>query len=120
MNSSTFTVTPVNGDRPVRFDIEHIYTQFLQLEDTRKRRGVRYPLAVLLTIAVLAKLAGASQLRALAEWARLRRHDLAPLFALPRASMPHPTTWSRILGQHSLAEQVEALVQQLLAPAPTA
>jgi hypothetical protein len=40
-----------------------------QLVDQRKRRGVRYPLAPLLTIAILAKLAGHSRLEDLADWA---------------------------------------------------
>jgi DDE_Tnp_1-associated len=45
-------------DAPVVFDFATIYRQFQTLADTRKRRGLRYPLAVLLTIAVMAKLAG--------------------------------------------------------------
>ena len=43
---------------PVIFDFGSIYHQFQTLADIRKRRGVRYPLAVLLTIAVMAKLVG--------------------------------------------------------------
>ena len=46
-------------------------------------RGVRYPLAVLLTIALLAKLAGYSKARAIADWAKLRAAELAELLAGP-------------------------------------
>lgn len=120
MNLTTFTVTPVNGDGPMTIDVAAIYQQFAQVPDLRKRRGVRYPVAVLLTIAVLGKLAGYRQVRALAEWARLRRHDLAPLLGLLRPSMPHPTTWSRVLGQAVREDAVEAVVQQLVAPARSA
>ena len=120
MNLTTFTVTPVNGDEPITLDLATIYQQFQQVSDLRKRRGVRYPLALLLTIAVMAKLAGYSQVRAVAEWARLRREELSTLFALPQATMPHPTTWSRVLGHAVLVEALENAVQQLLQPPPVA
>jgi hypothetical protein len=70
-------------------DIGTIFGQFQTLPDGRKRRGIRYLLAVLLTIALLAKLAGYSKARAIADWARLRAAALAHLFDLPRVTMPH-------------------------------
>lgn len=91
-------------------DIGTLYQQFQALPDARKRRGIRYPLAVLLTIAVLAKLAGASQPSAIADWANHRAAALADLFDLPRATMPHLSTWTRILG---LAVPVAALEQTI-------
>jgi predicted transposase YbfD/YdcC len=60
---------------------------------------VRYPLPVVLTVAVLAKLAGHGKLRAVADWAGLRAEQLCPLLGLERTTLPHPTTWSRIFGQ---------------------
>ena len=59
-------------DEPLLLDLRMLYQQFQTLPDQRKRRGVRYPGAVLLLIAVLAKLTGHSRVRALADWARLR------------------------------------------------
>jgi predicted transposase YbfD/YdcC len=73
-------------------------TVFETLVDRRDPRGVRYPLAPLLALAVCAKLAGHSRITALAEWAQLRAADLAPLFGLTRPTMPHPSTWSRVFG----------------------
>lgn len=83
---------------PFAFTVEQLAQHFTDLVDQRKRRGVRYPLAVLLTIAVLGKLAGQSRLEALADWAKQRAAQLARLFGLPRARMPHQSTWSRVLG----------------------
>jgi hypothetical protein len=68
---------------PVVFDLATIYRQFQSLPDGRKHRGVRYPLAVLLTIALLAKLADNSKTQAIADWAKLRPVELADLFDLP-------------------------------------
>jgi predicted transposase YbfD/YdcC len=107
-------------ETPVLLDIGALYRQFQTVPDARKRRGRRYPLAVLLTIAVLAKLAGASGVRALADWAKLRRQELAELFELPRATMPHATTWTRVFGQAALVEAVEQAVATLTAPPTSA
>jgi predicted transposase YbfD/YdcC len=54
---------------------------------------------MLLLIAILAKLTGQTQVRAIAEWATLRAEEFACMFHFPRATMPHPTTWSRVLGR---------------------
>jgi predicted transposase YbfD/YdcC len=107
-------------DTPLELDIGAVYRQFNSLADSRKRRGLRYPLAVLLTIAVLAKLSGASGARAIAEWAKLRADGLAELFDLPRPSMPHPTTWTRVLGHAISVAALEQVVARLSAPVSTA
>jgi hypothetical protein len=102
------------------FDFGTIYRQFQPLTDTRKRRGVRYPLAVLLTIAVMDKLAGSSGARALADWATLRAEMLAAAFDLPRPRMPHLTTWTRVFGHAVVLEAFEQVVTQISASAHTA
>ena len=107
-------------DLPIVFDFGIIYRQFQTLADTRKRRGVRYPLAVLLTIAVLAKLAGYSGARAIADWATLRAEVLADAFDLPRPRMPHLTTWTRVFGHAVVLEAFEQAVAQISAPSSSA
>jgi len=84
---------------PFVFDPACLYARLLTLTDHRDPRGVRYPLAALLTIATLAKLAGQNQTRDIAEWAQLRAPLLADCFALTRPTMPHHTTWSRVFGE---------------------
>jgi len=114
-------LTPLSVDvpplaTPVVFDFGTIYRQFQTLADTRKRRGVRYPLAVLLTIAVMAKLTGYSGARAIADWATLRAEMLTELFDLPRPRMPHLTTWTRVFGHAVVLEAFEQVVAQISAP----
>jgi predicted transposase YbfD/YdcC len=87
------------ADVPFAFPITQLARILATLVDRRARRGRRYPLAPLVTIAVLAKLAGQSRLEPLADWARQRAPQLAQLFGLARLTMPHQTTWSRILAQ---------------------
>jgi predicted transposase YbfD/YdcC len=99
-------------DVPFAFSVQALANRLEELTDQRKRRGVRYPLAILLTLAVLAKLSGHSRLEPMADWARLRATQLARLFGLKRATMPHQSTWSRVLGQAVDVEQLEQLLGQ--------
>src|SRR5215211_6203168 len=51
MDPITFTVTPRGSDQAITIDLSALLTQLQTVPDQRKRRGVRYPLAVLLAIA---------------------------------------------------------------------
>lgn len=120
MDATTVTVHPFGSERACNIDLAASYHHFQNIPDLRDRRGVRYPLALLLTIALWAKLTGACQLRAIAEWARERQGELAERFALPRPRMPHPTTWSRVFGSAVAVDALEQQLALLLAPAPSA
>ncbi|HEU5013780.1 MAG TPA: transposase family protein [Roseiflexaceae bacterium] len=112
MNRSILAVDLPTHDAPIVLDIGTIYGAFLTLNDARDPRGLRYPLALLLTIAVMAKLSGSSQVAAIADWARTRADVLAELFDLKRTTMPHQASWTRVFGQ---AVAVSAL-EQVVAP----
>ena len=89
------------------FDLEKLYQCLQTVPDRRKRRGRRYPLAAMLMIGVLAKLAGQDSSRAIAQWSRLRKEELSRLFQLKRQAMPHYSTWSRVLGRGVSPEEIE-------------
>lgn len=114
MDPITFTITPAGQERSLTINLTELLERLQTVPDQRKRRGVRYPLAVLLAIALLAKLCGQSQVHALAGWAHERAAELATVFGLKRARMPHPTTWTRVLGNAVAADALEAALQPLL------
>ena len=125
MHSTTLPFAlPLPDDLPFAFSLHALADHLRTVPDRRKPRGIRYPLPVLLSLAVLAKLAGQTCLEPLAQWAQLRASDLAILFGLPRPSMPHQSTWSRVLGEavdpdegeHALQTFFQAHTTQ--APAP--
>lgn len=120
MNRTTCLVDLPTHPAPLALELGRIYHQFQTLPDGRKRRGVRYPLAVLLTIAVMAKLAGSSQIAAIADWAHARAAALADLFDLARPTMPHATTWTRVFGHATHVTACEQVVAALLAAPATA
>lgn len=115
MNRTTLVVEMPLEDTPLVLDLGAIYRQFQTLADARKPRGLRYPLAVLLTVAVMAKLAGYSQVAAIADWAQARSEALAELFELERRSMPHQSTWGRVLAQAVAVSALEQAVALLSA-----
>jgi predicted transposase YbfD/YdcC len=96
------------------FDVAALYQHLQSLADQRDRRGLRYPLALILTIAVLAKLAGQNRVQDIAEWASWRTKELCEMFAFERSSLPHPTSWSRILGNAVQPDAVDKLVSAFL------
>ena len=120
MDVTTVTVQPFGSAQPCTLNLAAIYHPFQQVPDQRSRRGVRYPLAVLLTIAFWAKLAGATQVRAIAEWARERQEELATRFGLARTQMPHPTTWSRVFAVAVAAAALDHALALLLVPPASA
>jgi predicted transposase YbfD/YdcC len=107
---------PLPAAVPFAISIHALAAQLTQVVDQRHPRGVRYPLAPLLTIAILAKLAGHSRLEALADWARLRAAPLAQLFGLRRPTMPHARTWGRILAHAVDPTALATLLGQVFHP----
>src|SRR5437588_5278930 len=97
------------------FDLDALYACLQTIPDHRHRRGVRYPLASLLMLGVLAKLAGQDSSRGMAHWAKLRTQELSQLFHLKREQMPHYSTWSRVLGHGVEPDEVEQVVGRFFA-----
>src|SRR5260370_7577785 len=110
MKDTTLSASLHLPNEALLFDLDALYACLQTIPDHRDRRGVRYPLASLLMIGVLAKLAGQDSSRGMAHWAELRAGELSQLFHLKRARMPHSSTWSRVLGHAVDPNEVEQSV----------
>jgi predicted transposase YbfD/YdcC len=91
------------------FDIGSLYAHFRTLSDKRKRRGVRYSLALILMIIMLAKICGENHPSGIAEWAKHRAEMLVDILKLKRKTMPHDSTYRRILGEVVDMEELEQM-----------
>lgn len=100
------------------FDVQSLYMHLLSIVDRRKRRGCRYPLAVILLLVVLAKLAGEDKPCGIAEWARTRAALFVKALALPRPTLPCANTYRLTLSQTVMADELDAHFQQFLAHLP--
>jgi predicted transposase YbfD/YdcC len=102
------------------FDLNSLYDWLLQLSDKRKRRGIRYPLAILLVMVVLAKLGGEDGPKGMTEWLKHRMPFLVSQLKWPRACVPHPVTISRVLGLAVDVEEFESLMSAFFRSLPGA
>jgi predicted transposase YbfD/YdcC len=113
MDSITIPFTiQLPTDMSFAFSLQALVERLQTLTDKRKPRGVRYPLDVLLLVAVLAKLSGHSRLEPMADWARIRAAELAPFLGLKRPTMPHQSTWSRVFGHAIDVTELELVLGQ--------
>ncbi len=94
-------------------DALSVYRAFEHIKDKRKKRGVRYSVALILTLILLGKLAGMTTLQAIAEWVRLRAGWLSQILPTARQSFPCAATYSNVLRAVE-AEQVSQVLNDLL------
>jgi predicted transposase YbfD/YdcC len=85
-----------------------------QSRDKRKQRGLRYSLALILLIIMLAKACGENHPSGIAEWAKHRSELLVDLLKLERKKMPHHSTYRRILADVVNVEELEQVSSQYL------
>ena len=74
-----------------------LYRTFDQVKDGRKQRGKRYPLALVLTLIVLAELAGETTISGIVDWVNLRGNWLRGQLTWPKR-FPTNATYTRILA----------------------
>lgn len=82
-----------------------------EVTDHRKARGKRYALCTILFFVLLAKLCGEDTLLGIAEWVKYRIGGLAALLNLRRATAPHNSTYSRVLGHAVDDEELEEMLR---------
>ncbi len=76
MQYSVIPFSLVTGDDAYLIDVDSLYAAAATLTDGRKPQGRRYPLALFVTVAVLANLAGFVRMEAVADWAKMHQHEL--------------------------------------------
>ncbi len=113
MNYTTLEVAMKQAGLPVDVDALSVYRAFEQIQDGRHKRGVRYSSALILTLIVLAKLAGMTTLAGIAEWVRLRAEWLNQVLPNPRESFPCAATYCNVLRTLD-AQQVTQVLNDLL------
>jgi hypothetical protein len=89
-----------------------LYCAFEQITDGRHARGLRYSVALVLTLIVLGKVTGMRSLTAIAEWVRWRADWLRQVLPGTREQFPCTATYSNVLRAVD-AEQVTQVVASL-------
>jgi hypothetical protein len=98
----------------VEIDPLSVYRMLEQIQDKRRKRGIRYPMAFVLTLIILGKLAGETSLAGVAEWVRLRGEELGKVLPGTRGSFPCAATYSNVLRAVDAEQLNQTLTQGLL------
>jgi predicted transposase YbfD/YdcC len=94
-------------------DAQSLYSAFERVKDGRKAKGKRYPLALLLTLIFLGKLAGETQINGIVDWIKERQDELKRHLNWPKR-FPVNSTYSEALAKCSAEEIVQAIAQVIL------
>lgn len=110
MNFTTFLA---EGEG-LALDVGSLYQRLETLTDSRRAKGKRYSLALVLLLIVLAKLGGEDKPLGIAEWARHRCQQLTGALGLERKTMPCHNTYRRVLQNAINVEEMERVVGTFL------
>jgi len=94
------------------YDLKSLFASLLGVADKRKAKGKRYLLETLLTLILLAKLAGEDKPTGITEWVAHRVDQLVEMKILLRAKAPCHMTFRRLLSCTLDAEEFERIVSE--------
>ena len=94
------------------YEIGSLYAFLQQVTDTRKAKGKRYSLAMLLVLILLAKLGGEDQPSGIAEWVAHRIDQLFEMKVVPKKQAPSHMTYRRVLQNVVQPEEFEGLIAE--------
>src|SRR5258708_9166248 len=101
---------PANCEMVAEMDPQSLYRNLEQVQDVRKARGKRYPLPLLLTLILLAKLAGETSISGVVDWTRHRAPWLRQQLNWPRG-FPTNSTYTYALARADAEQMVQVVAQ---------
>ncbi len=99
---------------PSELDPLSLYRTLETIQDGRAKRGVRYSVALILTLLVLSKLVGMKTPEASAQWVTERTEWLKGVLPCPRKRFPCVSTYRNVLRSLDAAHINEVLAQWLV------
>lgn len=101
-------------EKEIVFDVGSLYAHFQTLKDSRKAKGLRYELVSILVMILMAKICGEDTPCGIADWVKHRSEQFIEWLSLKRKSMPHHTTYRRILQEVICIDELEQMVSDYL------
>ncbi|HPH97591.1 MAG TPA: ISAs1 family transposase [Anaerolineaceae bacterium] len=99
-------------------DLRHMLGYLRQVKDGRKKRGMRYPLEIILVLFILAKLCGQNKIYGIADWAQQQSEYLIEALGLKYKRLPHHSTYRRVLTDEVEGNDLECMVGEYLSQLP--
>ena len=110
---TTFDQIEQVGHESVAIDAASLYQAFEKVKDGRGKKGKRYPLALILTIILLGKLAGETTIDGIIDWIDGRKEKIKQLLNWPKR-FPTNKTYTNALTHCDHHEIVKAITQVVI------
>jgi len=108
MDLSTFDQVEPGGAEGWVIEEESLYREFEKVKDTRKVKGKRYPMAFVLTLVLLGKMAGQKSISGIRDWVKAREKHLRKKLNWWKG-FPVNSTYTDILASCDPEEVVEVI-----------
>lgn len=117
MECSTFMEKMQTPNTSEALEASSVYQALLGVNDRRSKRGQRYEASVVLTLMLLAKLAGEQTVSGIAEWVRLRAEWVRAQVPFKDERLPCANTYAYVCD-HVEVEELNQRLGDLFAPGP--
>jgi len=109
MNFTTLSSGLKLPDQPCAIQPASLYSALKKVDDQRSKRGRSYSMPFVLTLLILAKLAGETTPQAIAQWVRLRSDWIKVVFGRSSARLPCANTYKYVCEKLDLAQLNQVL-----------
>jgi len=101
------------SQEPLEIDPASLYQAFENVKDGRGRKGTRYPLAFILTLIMLGKMAGETGIEGIIDWVHMRKEKLKKMLHWPKR-FPSHKAYDYALSKCDHQEVAKAIAQVIL------
>jgi predicted transposase YbfD/YdcC len=112
MDLTTFAQTEQVGQESLAIDAVSLYQAFEKVKDGRGKKGKRYPLALILTLIMLGKMAGETKIEGIIDWINGRKKEIKRLLNWPKG-FPTNKTYTDTLAKcdhHEIAKAIARVI----------
>ena len=113
MDLTIFAALGQIGQEALAIDPASLYQAFEQVKDRRGKKGKCFPLALILTLVLLGKMAGQSKIEGIVHWVNERKELLKRLLDWPK-DFPSNWTYTNALAHCDDQELVKVIAQVIL------
>src|SRR6266550_8450063 len=113
MDLTTFDQELQVGQESLTIDTASLYQAFEQVKDGRGRKGKRYPLAFILTLIMLGKMAGETTIEGIIDWINERKKEIKRLLNWPKG-FPTNKTYTDTLAKCDHQEIAKTITKVIM------
>jgi hypothetical protein len=114
MDLTTFDQVEQIGQESLAINAASLYQAFGKVKDGRGKKGVRFPIELILTLVTLGEMAGETKMDGIVDWVNERKMELKRLLNWPKV-FPTNKTYTDALAKcdyHEIAKVIAQIIIQ--------